>query len=176
MYYTFVQCMSNFYPIDIGIGNLPNRSNFIGRFCLPQFKKQTSYFRRNKPYIIISRVITRCEVQNTHSNKQTLPLYKLLSYHKWLLHGTLAKYAKLRVAHAPEMPGTFSPLRGLAIPTCITERAWRTYRDACRDRKLVVFFEIGGGENVPGIHGACATRNFAYLVRGPLCEDPMRQI
>ena len=26
----------------------------------------------------------------------------------------------------------------------------------------------GGGENVPGIPGACATRNFAYLVRGPL--------
>ena len=24
--------------------------------------------------------------------------------------------------------------RGLAIPTCITTRAWRTYRDACRDR------------------------------------------
>ena len=23
--------------------------------------------------------------------------------------------------------------RGLAIPTCITARAWRTYRDACRD-------------------------------------------
>ena len=26
----------------------------------------------------------------------------------------------------------------------------------------------GGGENVPGIPGACATRNFTYLVRGPL--------
>ena len=25
----------------------------------------------------------------------------------------------------------------------------------------------GGGENVPGSPGACATRNFAYLVRGP---------
>ena len=25
----------------------------------------------------------------------------------------------------------------------------------------------GFGENVPGIPGACATRNFAYLVRGP---------
>ena len=28
----------------------------------------------------------------------------------------------------------------------------------------------GGGERVPGILGACATRNFAYLVRGP-CHD-----
>ena len=38
------------------------------------------------------------------------------------------------------MPGTFSPAadfkgnRWLAIPTCITARAWRTCRDACRDR------------------------------------------
>ena len=28
----------------------------------------------------------------------------------------------------------------------------------------------GGGENVPGIPGACATRNFTYLVRGPWIE------
>ena len=26
----------------------------------------------------------------------------------------------------------------------------------------------GGGKNVPGIPGACATRNFTYLARGPL--------
>ena len=41
--------------------------------------------------------------------------------------------------------------RGLAILTCITARASRTCRDACRDRYLAVFFEVGGGENVPGI-------------------------
>ena len=58
--------------------------------------------------------------------------------------------------------------RGLAIPTCITARASRTCRDACRDRYLAVSFEIGGGENVPGIPGACAKQNFTYLVRGPL--------
>ena len=28
-------------------------------------------------------------------------------------------------------------------------------------------FEVGGGENVPGIPCACETRNFTYLVRGP---------
>ena len=27
-----------------------------------------------------------------------------------------------------------------------------------------------GGENFPGIPGACATRNFTYLVRGPWIE------
>ena len=38
------------------------------------------------------------------------------------------------------MPGTFSPAadfkenRLLAIPACTTARAWRTCRDACRDR------------------------------------------
>ena len=29
-------------------------------------------------------------------------------------------------------------------------------------------FGVGGRENIPGIPGACATRNFTYLVRGPL--------
>ena len=41
-------------------------------------------------------------------------------------HGTLTRYVKLRVVHAPEMPGTFPRYRGLAIPTCIMARAWRT--------------------------------------------------
>ena len=59
--------------------------------------------------------------------------------------------------------------RGLAIPTCIAARAWRTCPDACRDRKLAVSFEFVDGENVPGIPGAWATRNFTYLVRGPCC-------
>ena len=63
----------------------------------------------------------------------------------------------------------FSRPRELAIPTCITACAWYTCRDACRDRLLAVSFEVGGGENVPGIPGTCATRNFAYLVRGPWC-------
>ena len=46
----------------------------------------------------------------------------------------LARYVKSRVAHAPGMLGTFSPHRELAIPTCITARAWRTCHDACQDR------------------------------------------
>ena len=31
----------------------------------------------------------------------------------------------------------------------------------------------GGGENVPGIRGACATRNFTYLARGPCVTPPL---
>ena len=57
--------------------------------------------------------------------------------------------------------------RGLAIPTCITARAWRTRRAAWWDRLLAVPFEVDGVENVPGIPNACTTRNFMYLVRGP---------
>ena len=32
------------------------------------------------------------------------------------------------------------------------------------------------GENIPGIPGACATRNFAYLVRGPWLLLPMSDL
>ena len=47
-----------------------------------------------------------------------------------LLHGPLARYVKLRVAHAPGFPRH----RRLAIQTCITARVSRTCRDTCRDR------------------------------------------
>ena len=48
-------------------------------------------------------------------------------------------------------------------------RAWCTCRDACRDRTLAGSFEVGGGENVPGVPCVCTTRNFVrfFLVRGP---------
>ena len=62
---------------------------------------------------------------------------------------------------------------GSSIPTCITTRASRTCRDACRNRYLAVFFGVGGGENVPGIPGASAIRNFTYLVRGPLSGNAL---
>ena len=62
----------------------------------------------------------------------------------------------------------FPRQRELAIPTCITARAWRTCRDACRDRWLAVLWSRWHEENLPGIPGACANHNFAYLVRGPL--------
>ena len=61
--------------------------------------------------------------------------------------------------------------RGLAIPKCIAARAWRICRDACRDRQPAVSFEVGAGEDAPGIPGACAIRNFAYLVRGPFLKQ-----
>ena len=41
--------------------------------------------------------------------------------------------------------------------TCVTHVPW------CMSGSLT----CGGGENVPAIPGACATRKFTYLVRGP---------
>ena len=46
---------------------------------------------------------------------------------------------------------------GMHHDTCVTHVPW------CMSGSL----NRGGGENVPGIPGACATRNFTYLVRGP---------
>ena len=82
-------------------------------------------------------------------------------------HGPFTRYVRLRVGHAPGMRERFPRHRWLAIPTCITPRASRTCRDACRDHQLAVSFEVGGGENVPGIPGACANHDCTYLARGP---------
>ena len=46
---------------------------------------------------------------------------------------------------------------GMRHGTCVTHVSW------CMSGSLT----RSGGENVPGIPGTCATRNFAHLVRGP---------
>ena len=71
------------------------------------------------------------------------------------------------VAHAPGMPGTFSPPPtsketvvsdpGMHPGTCVTHVPW------CMSGSLT----CGSGENAPGIPGACTTRNVTYLVRDP---------
>ena len=83
------------------------------------------------------------------------------------VHGPLYRYVKLRVAHAPGMPGTFSTPPRVSDPdmhhgTCVTHVPW-----CMTGSHLAVSFEVGGGENVPGIPGACTTRKFTYLVIGP---------
>ena len=73
----------------------------------------------------------------------------------------------MRVAHAPGMPGTFSPSPRVSDPnmhhgTCVTHMPW------CMPGSLTSSaFEVDGGEDVPGIPGACTTQIFTYLVRGP---------
>ena len=46
---------------------------------------------------------------------------------------------------------------GMHHGTCLTHVPWR----------MSGSLYLGGGENVPGITGACATRNFTYLTRSP---------
>ena len=50
---------------------------------------------------------------------------------------------------------------GMHHGTCVRHVPW------CMSGSLT----RGGGENVPGIPGACATRNFTYLARGPLVSQ-----
>ena len=53
--------------------------------------------------------------------------------------------------------------RGLAIPACSTARAWPHV-----PWYMPGSLTHGGRENVPGIPGACATRNVTYLAKAPL--------
>ena len=52
---------------------------------------------------------------------------------------------------------------GMPHGTCVTHVPW------CMSGSLT----HGGGENVPGIPGACATRSFTYLARGPLAVSAL---
>ena len=92
-----------------------------------------------------------------------------VSWDLWetILHGPLTRYVKLRVAHAPGMPETFLRHRLQRKPlvshhdmhhnTCVTHVPWCTLGSLTHC----------GGENFSDIPGACATRNFSNLVRGP---------
>ena len=82
-------------------------------------------------------------------------------------HGPLTRYVTLWLAHVPGMPGAFPRHRfqrkplvsdpGMHHGTCDKHVPW-----------CMSGWPTGGGdENVPGIPGAYATRNFTYLVRGP---------
>ena len=63
-------------------------------------------------------------------------------------------------AHAPEMPGTFSPPSRVSDPD-MHHATWVTHVPWCVPGSLT----SGGGEKVPG---ACTSRNVTYQVRGPL--------
>ena len=92
---------------------------------------------------------------------------------KWRLfyldpNGPLTKYAKLRFAHAPGMPETFSPSPRVSDSdmhhgTSVMHVSW------CMTGSLTSSFiwNRWWGKH-SGIPGACSTRNFAHLVRGPL--------
>ena len=82
-------------------------------------------------------------------------------------HGLPVRYVKLLVTHAPGMPGMFTPPRRFSDPdmhhgTCVTHVSWYMPGSLTSG-----FLWNRWRENVPGIPGACATRNFTYLVKGP---------
>ena len=84
-----------------------------------------------------------------------------------MLHGPLTRCVKLRVAHAPGMPGTFSPpprIGGTDMHhgTCATHVPW------CMPRSLISDFLWSWWRGKrSGIPRTCATRHFTYVVRGP---------
>ena len=107
------------------------------------------------------------------------------------IHEPLVRYVKLWVAHAAGMPETSSLPPRVRDPdmhhvTCVTHVPWcmpgssttliaRFMGPHVGHTNLALWvaysFEVGGGGNVPGIPGACPTRNFAYLVRGPYRKE-----
>ena len=98
------------------------------------------------------------------------PLEQIVSYTISLQIWASYQIRKIGVCECRECREHFPCNRGLTISTSITARAWRTCRDACQDRWLAVSFEVDGGENVPGIPGARATRYSMYPMHtGVLC-------
>ena len=82
-------------------------------------------------------------------------------------HRPLARYVKLRAAHAPGMPGTFSTSPWVSDPdmhhgTCVM------HGPRCMPGTLASgFLWSRWWRKVPGIPGACATHHFTYLTRDP---------
>ena len=91
--------------------------------------------------------------------------------HGWHLqsfpHGPLARYVKLRVAHAPGMPGTFSPPSGVSDPdihhgTCVTHVPW------CMPWSLPNGFFWSRWRGKRSRHSRCMRNpQFTYLISGP---------
>ena len=89
----------------------------------------------------------------------------ILTECKWHVanfNGPLTRYVKLRVAHAPGMPERF-PRHRLQRKPLFSDPPPPPppppppmHHGMCMSGSLT----HGGGENVPGIPGACATRNF----------------
>ena len=77
-------------------------------------------------------------------------------------HGPLARYVKLRDAHAPRIPATVGHRSEQASRHVRAARAWWMPVTLTSG-----FFWSWWRGNVSCIRGAYATRNFTYLVRGP---------
>ena len=110
---------------------------------------------------------THESIQSHDTTNYKAPYLMLYAVHLvTTYHGPLTRYAKLLIAHARGMPRTFSP------PPKKETASWRSRHASRHVRHARAVMHLGSlthgdGENVPGTLGACAIRNFKYLVRGP---------
>ena len=150
--------MTQFYSIRVILFMCVLVSIFVLSTCLCMLFVSNLDIRLELVYM--------CSVQIWSKPNHSFSFNKLS--HLISSHGLLAWYVKLRVAHAPWIPGTFSPPPRVNDPdmhhgTCMTHVPW------CMPGSLTSGFLLSRcRENVPGIPGACATVNCVYLVRGPL--------
>ena len=91
-------------------------------FLICLFNWSTVAFKRN--YIWCNDITAVLNSKSTSNNIELLTWYQ--TYIAMLNHGFLTRYAKLRVAHAPGMPGTFS------LPPTSKENASQRSRHASR--------------------------------------------
>ena len=93
--------------------------------------------------------------------------YDRKNYSQEDYYGPLARYVKLRLAHAPGVPGTFSP-PPLVSNLDMHHGTWVTHVSWCMLGSLTSsFLRSRWRVKRSGIPCACAIRNFTYLVRGP---------
>ena len=103
---------------------------------VPLEQPWTRWVKIGQCYIIAKRQIESavCIFPDTYLsyNGQQVFLMKtffVTPFRTFWLHGPLARYVKLRVAHAPGIPGTFSPPLWVSDPdmhhgTCVTRVPW----------------------------------------------------
>ena len=98
-----------------------------------------------------------CEItsQRNQRMKSVFSAFPLLD--NWLAYEPLARYIKLRVAHAPGMSGTFSPPQGVSDPdvhpgTRVTHVPW------CMPGSQTMIFYSVAGKRFPAFpaHAQCA--------------------
>ena len=88
------------------------------------------------------------------------PLFRRKSYSDEQCYPALsglAQWASYQMLHRKPLISNHGTHHG----TCVTHVPW------CMSGSLI----RGGRENIPDIPGACATRNFTYLARGPWYDD-----
>ena len=99
--------------------------------------------------------LVKCE-ETCYKNNCSNPSFARIHLHSLY---SFVKLLRMR-RESRESPGLSDP--DMHHGTCVTHVSW------CMSGSLTsVSFEVGCGENVPGIPGECTTPNFTYLARGP---------